>query len=148
MGVRNVVLARGRLDKLERPKYAARREELRREAREAAIARDRQAAAASQNDAEESDEPEDEAAGERTTRVHRRDGPPNLSCSDEPPPTPSMRPWPSPRFCRRSSSGRPKERKVDRCGYDHLLASVCGVCVSEPVSELSVCLRERERVSE
>ena len=34
VGVRRVVLARGELDKLEGPKYAARRAELRREARE------------------------------------------------------------------------------------------------------------------
>ena len=65
VGVRNVVLARGELDKLEGPKYAARRAELRREAREAARARDRQStAAAFQNEAEESDESEDETAGE------------------------------------------------------------------------------------
>jgi len=75
VGVRNVVLARGELDKLEGPKYAARRAELRREAREAARARDRQTAAASQNEAEESDESEDETAGERTrTRVGRTRG--------------------------------------------------------------------------
>ena len=42
VGVRNVVLARGMLDKLEGPKYAERRAELRRKAREAARARDRQ----------------------------------------------------------------------------------------------------------
>ena len=47
VGVRRVVLARGELDKLEGPKYAARRAELRRKAGEAARARDRQAAAAS-----------------------------------------------------------------------------------------------------
>ena len=58
VGVRRVVLARGELDKLEGPKYAARRAELRRKAREAARARDRQAAAPSQNEAEESDESE------------------------------------------------------------------------------------------
>ena len=58
VGVRNVVLARGELDKLEGPNYAARRAELRRAAREAARAR--QTAAASQNEAEESDESEDE----------------------------------------------------------------------------------------
>ena len=73
VGVRNVVLARGELDKLEGPNYAARRAELRREAREAARAR--QTAAASQNEAEESDESEDETAGERTrTRVRRTRG--------------------------------------------------------------------------
>ena len=42
VGVRRVVLARGELDKLEGPKYAARRAELRRRAGEAARARDRQ----------------------------------------------------------------------------------------------------------
>ena len=41
---------------------------MRREAGEATRARDRQAAAPSQNEAEESDETEDEATGERTTR--------------------------------------------------------------------------------
>ena len=35
--------------------------------------RDRQAAASSQNEAEESDEAEDDGAGERTTRVGRHD---------------------------------------------------------------------------
>ena len=44
---------------------------MRREARGAAIARGRQAAAASRNEDEESDETEDEAAGERTTRVRQ-----------------------------------------------------------------------------
>ena len=53
VGVRRVVLARGELDKLEGPKYAARRAELRRKAREAARARERQAAAPSQDEAEE-----------------------------------------------------------------------------------------------
>ena len=48
VGVRNVVLARGMFDKLEGPKYAERRAELRRKAREAARARDRQTTAASQ----------------------------------------------------------------------------------------------------
>ena len=48
VGVRNVVLARGELDKLEGPNYAARRAELRRAAREAARAR--QTAAAFQNE--------------------------------------------------------------------------------------------------
>ena len=74
VGVRNVVLARGELDKLEGPKYAARRAELRRKAGEAARARDRQAAAASQNEAEESDATEEEATRERTTRVGRPRG--------------------------------------------------------------------------
>ena len=61
------------LDKLEGPKYAERRAELRRKASEAARAR--QTAAASQNEAEESDESEDETAGERTrTRVRRTRG--------------------------------------------------------------------------
>ena len=44
-----------KLDRLEGPKYAARRAELRRKAGEAARARDRQAAAASQDEADESD---------------------------------------------------------------------------------------------
>ena len=74
VGVRNVVLARGMLDKLEGPKYAERRAELRRKAREAARARDRQTTAASQNEAEESDESGEETAGERTTRVRRMRG--------------------------------------------------------------------------
>ena len=52
VGVRRVVLARGELDKLEGPKYAARRAELRRKAGEAARARERQAAAASRDEAE------------------------------------------------------------------------------------------------
>ena len=43
VGVRRVILARGELDKLEGPKYAARRAELRQKAGEAARARDRQA---------------------------------------------------------------------------------------------------------
>ena len=71
---RRVVLARGELDKLEGPKYAARRAELRREAGEAARARDRQAAAAPQNEAEESGATEEEATGGRTMRVGRRRG--------------------------------------------------------------------------
>ena len=54
VGVRNVVLARGELDRLEGPGYAARRTELRRKAKEAARTRDRQAAA-SQDEAEEND---------------------------------------------------------------------------------------------
>ena len=74
MGVRRVVLARGELDKLEGPKYAARRAELRRAAGEAARTRDRQAAAASQNEAEESDATEEEATRERTMRVGRPRG--------------------------------------------------------------------------
>ena len=50
VGVRNVVLARGELDRLEGPGYAARRAELRRKAKEAARTRDRPTAAASQNE--------------------------------------------------------------------------------------------------
>ena len=61
---RRVVLARGELDKLEGPKYAARRAELRRKAREEARTRERQAAAPSQNEAEESDATEEEATRE------------------------------------------------------------------------------------
>ena len=60
VGVRRVVLARGELDELEGPKYAARRAELRRKAREAARTRERRAAASSQNEAEESDATEEE----------------------------------------------------------------------------------------
>ena len=63
VGVRRVVLARGELDKLEGPKYAARRAELRRKAREAARARERQAAAASQNEG---------GRGERATRQRKK----------------------------------------------------------------------------
>ena len=74
VGVRRVVLARGELDKLEGPKYAARRAELRRKAGEAARARDRQAAAASQDEADENDATEEEATGGRTTRVGRPRG--------------------------------------------------------------------------
>ena len=69
-----VFLARGELDKLEGPKYAARRAELRRKAGEAARARDRQAAAASQDEAEGSEAAEEEATGGRTTRVGRPRG--------------------------------------------------------------------------
>ena len=68
VGIRNVVLARGELDRLEGPGYAARRTELRREAKEAARTRDRQAAA-SQDEAEENDATEGEVTRERTTRV-------------------------------------------------------------------------------
>ena len=64
----------GELDKLEGPQYAARRAELRREAREAARARDQQAAVALQNEAEESGATEEEATGGRTTRVGRPRG--------------------------------------------------------------------------
>ena len=59
VGVRNMVLARGELDRLEGPGYAARRTELRRKAKEAARTRDRQAAA-SQDEAEENDATEEE----------------------------------------------------------------------------------------
>ena len=74
VGVRRLVLARGELDRLEGPGYAARRAELRRKAQEAARTRDRQAAAASQNEAEESDATEEEVTRERTTRVGRPRG--------------------------------------------------------------------------
>ena len=75
VGVRRVVLARGELDKLEGPKYAARRAELRRKAREEPREQGiRQAAAASQDEAEESDATEEEATGGRTTRVGRPRG--------------------------------------------------------------------------
>ena len=74
VGVRRLVLARGELDRLEGPGYAARRAELRRKAKEAERTRERQAAAASQNEAEESDATEEEATGGRTTRVGRPRG--------------------------------------------------------------------------
>ena len=76
VGVRRLVLARGELDRLEGPGYAARRAELRRKAQEAVRTRERQAAAASQNEAEESDATEEEATreSERTTRVGRPRG--------------------------------------------------------------------------
>jgi len=51
-----------------------RRAELRRKAREAARARERQVAAPSQDEAEESDATEEEATRERTTRVGRPRG--------------------------------------------------------------------------
>jgi hypothetical protein len=51
VGVGRVVLAQGELDKLEGPKYAARRAELRRKAGEETRARERQAAAPSQDEA-------------------------------------------------------------------------------------------------
>ena len=54
VSVRRLVLARGELDRLEGPGYAARRAELRRKAKEAERTRERQAAAAAQNEAEES----------------------------------------------------------------------------------------------
>ena len=62
------------LDRLEGPGYAARRAELRRKAKEAERTRERQAAAASQNEAEESDATEEEATRERSTRVGRPRG--------------------------------------------------------------------------
>ena len=74
VGVRRLVLARGELDRLEGPGYAARRAELRRKAQEAARARDRQEAAAPQNEAEESDATEEEKTRERTTRRGRPRG--------------------------------------------------------------------------
>ena len=74
VGVRNVVLARGELDRLEGPGYAARRAELRRKAKEAERTRERQAAAAAQNEAEESDATEEEATRESTTRRGRPRG--------------------------------------------------------------------------
>ena len=73
VGVRNVVLARGELDRLEGPGYAARRTELRRQAKEAARTRDRQVAA-SQDEAEENNATEEEVTRERTTRVGRPRG--------------------------------------------------------------------------
>ena len=72
VGVRNVVLVRGELDRLEGPGYAARRTELRK-AKEAARTRDRQAAA-SQDEAEENDATEEEVTRERPTRVGRPRG--------------------------------------------------------------------------
>ena len=57
VGIRRLVLARGELDRLEGPGYAARRTELRRKAKEAARTRDRQAAA-----------PQDEAEKNRRDR--------------------------------------------------------------------------------
>ena len=57
--------------------------ELRRKAGEAASARDRQAAAASQDEADESDATEEEATGGRTTRVGRpRGGMIHEGCSE------------------------------------------------------------------
>ena len=67
-------LARGELDRLEGPGYAARRAELRRKAKEAERTRERQAAAAAQNEAEESDATEEEATRESTTRRGRPRG--------------------------------------------------------------------------
>ena len=70
VGVRRLVLARGELDRLEGPGYAARRAELRRAAR----VRERQAAAPSQDEAEERDAIEEEATRETTTRRGRPRG--------------------------------------------------------------------------
>ena len=58
----------------ERVDLSNERAELRRTAKEAARTRDRQAAAASQNEAEESDATEEETTRERTTRVGRPRG--------------------------------------------------------------------------
>ena len=68
-----MVLARGELDRLEGPGYAARRTELRRKAKEAARTRDRQAAAP-QDETEENDATEEEVTRERATRVGRPRG--------------------------------------------------------------------------
>ena len=73
VGVRRLVLARGELDRLEGPGYAARRAELRRKAQEAERTRDRQAAAA-QDEAEENDATEEEMTRERAMRVGRPRG--------------------------------------------------------------------------
>ena len=73
VGVRRLVLARGELDRLEGPGYAARRAELRRKAKEAERTRERQAAAA-QDEAEENDATEEEVTRERTTRRGRPRG--------------------------------------------------------------------------
>ena len=73
VGIRRLVLARGELDRLEGPGYAARRTELRQKAKEAARTRDRQAAAP-QDEAEENDATEEEVTRERTTRVGRPRG--------------------------------------------------------------------------
>ena len=73
VGVRRLVLARGELDRLEGPGYAARRAELRRKAKEAARTRDRQAAA-SQDETEENDATEEEMTRESTTRRGRPRG--------------------------------------------------------------------------
>ena len=80
VGVRNVVLARGELDRLEGPGYAARRTELRK-AKEAARTRDRQVAA-SQDEAEENNATEEEVTRERTTRVGRPQGGMKVACSE------------------------------------------------------------------
>ena len=74
VGVRRLVLARGELDRLEGPGYAARRAELRRKAQQAARTRDHRQAAAAQDEAEENDATEEEMTRERTTRVGRPRG--------------------------------------------------------------------------
>ena len=82
VGVRRVVLARGELDKLEGPKYAARRAELRREAGEAARARDRQAAVAMQSEAGESGSTEEEATDGRENVESRKTAGWHEGCSE------------------------------------------------------------------
>ena len=67
VGVRRVVLARGELDKLEGPKYAARRAELRREAGEAARAK----GSAGGGGAAERGKGESDATEDRTGREGR-----------------------------------------------------------------------------
>ena len=79
VGVRRVVLARGELDKLEGPQYAARRAELERNCAERQEkpreqGTDSWLAVALQNEAEESGATEEEATGARTTRVGRPRG--------------------------------------------------------------------------
>ena len=76
VGGRRVVLARGELDKLDRGAEIC-REEGRvapKGGRSRARARDRQAAGASQDEADESDATEEEMKGGRTTRVGRPRG--------------------------------------------------------------------------
>ena len=74
VGIRRIVLARGELDRLEGPRYAARRAELRRKAGEEARARERQATTPSQDEEEESNATEEEATRERRARVGRPRG--------------------------------------------------------------------------
>ena len=76
VGVRRVVLAKESSinSRGQNTLRGERRPELRRKAGEATRARERQAAAASQNEAEESDATEDEATGERKMRVGRPRG--------------------------------------------------------------------------
>ena len=73
VGVRRLVLARGELDRLEGPGYAARRAELRRKAKEAERTRERQAAA--QDEAEENDATEEEVTRERLESDGRKNTP-------------------------------------------------------------------------